>query len=144
MTQCKIEFSCASHCVSKNLTPRRMLKNSFLIAQIIRLNKSFQNIYDMLWEKWTVRPGKQKKTPEIMDNFLDRLTLEGAGGQTDDTRSPFKLPLKVLVLTVQTSQKTTFQLPKGRRLLTTLPRHRTDFRTGLIFSFRAPEVPFLE
>ena len=25
----------ASHCVSKNLTPRRMLKNCFLIAQIM-------------------------------------------------------------------------------------------------------------
>ena len=27
MTHCKIEFTYASHCVSKNLTPRRMLKN---------------------------------------------------------------------------------------------------------------------
>ena len=32
MTQCKIEFTYASHCISKNLTPRRMLKNSFLIC----------------------------------------------------------------------------------------------------------------
>ena len=47
-TQCKIEFTYASHCVSKNLTPRRMLKNSFLIAQIICLNNSFQNMYEML------------------------------------------------------------------------------------------------
>ena len=29
-----------------------------------------------------------------MDNFSDKLTLEGAGGQTDDTRSTFKVPLK--------------------------------------------------
>ena len=32
MTQCKIEFTYASHCVSKNLTPRRMLKKCFLDA----------------------------------------------------------------------------------------------------------------
>ena len=31
-----------------------------------------------------------------MDNFLDRVTLEGAGGQTDDTRSTFRVPLKTL------------------------------------------------
>ena len=31
-----------------------------------------------------------------MDNFLERLTLEGAGGQTDDTRSTFRPPLKTL------------------------------------------------
>ena len=48
MTQCKIEFTYASHCASKNLTPRRMLKTSFLIAQIIGLNNSSQNMYDML------------------------------------------------------------------------------------------------
>ena len=65
-----------------------MLQNSFLIAQIIRWNNSFQNMYDMLQAKWTVWPGKlilSKKTPKapkIMDNFSDRLTLEGAGGQT--------------------------------------------------------------
>ena len=47
MTQCKIEFTYASHCVSKNLTPRRMLKTSFLIAQIMGWNNSFQNMYDM-------------------------------------------------------------------------------------------------
>ena len=48
MTQCKIEFTYASHCVSKDLTPRRMLKTSFLIAQIIDWNKRLQNMYDML------------------------------------------------------------------------------------------------
>ena len=37
-----------------------------------------------------------KKTPKIMDNFSDRLTLEGAGGQTDDTRSTFWVNLKTL------------------------------------------------
>ena len=31
-TQCKIKFTNASHCVSKNLTPRRMLKKCFLDA----------------------------------------------------------------------------------------------------------------
>ena len=38
------------------------------------------------------------------------------------------------------SEKPTFQLPKVSRLPTKLPRHRPDFRTGLRFSFRAPEV----
>ena len=57
-TQCKIEFTYASHCVSKNLTPRRMLKTSFLIAQIIGWNNSFQNIYDMLWAKVDHLAGK--------------------------------------------------------------------------------------
>ena len=44
--------------------------------------------------KWTIWPGKLKhlKTPKIMDNFSDRLTLEGAGGQTGDTRSTFRPP----------------------------------------------------
>ena len=31
--QCMNEFTYASHCISKNLTTRRMLKTSFLIAQ---------------------------------------------------------------------------------------------------------------
>ena len=38
------------------------------------------------------------------------------------------------------SEKTTFQWPKVSKLLITLPRHKPDFRTGLRFSFRAPEV----
>ena len=29
---------------------------------------------------------KNPKTPKIMDNFLDILTLEGAGGQTYDSQ----------------------------------------------------------
>ena len=43
-------------------------------------------------QKLTVWPGKsilslkKPKTPKIMDNFWDMLTLEGAWGQTDDTR----------------------------------------------------------
>ena len=41
------------------------------------------------------------------------------------------------------SKKTTFQRAKVSRILTTLLRHRPDFRTGLRFSFRAPEVPVL-
>ena len=56
--QCKIEFTHASHCVSKNLTPGRMLKKDLLIAKINRWNNSFQNMYDMLQAKWTVWPGK--------------------------------------------------------------------------------------
>ena len=31
-----------------------------------------------------------------MDNFSDRLTMEGAWGQTDDTRLTFRVPLKIL------------------------------------------------
>ena len=42
------------------------------------------------------------------------------------------------------SEKTAFQWPKVSRLLTMLPRHRPDFRTGPIFSFQAPEVPVLK
>ena len=41
------------------------------------------------------------------------------------------------------SEKTTSQWPKVSRFLIMLPRHRPDFRTGLIFSFWAPEVPVL-
>ena len=47
-TQCKIEFTYASHCVNKNVTPPRMLKKCFLIAKIKRWNNSFQNMYNML------------------------------------------------------------------------------------------------
>ena len=54
----RMRFIYGSHCVSKNLTPGRMLKNSFLIAQIIHWNNSFQNMYDMIKAKWTVWPGK--------------------------------------------------------------------------------------
>ena len=42
------------------------------------------------------------------------------------------------------SEKTTFQWPKVSKLLTTLPRHRANIRTGLRFFFRAPEVTFLK
>ena len=41
------------------------------------------------------------------------------------------------------SEKTTFQWPKVSKLLTTLPRHRANIKTGLRFLFRAPEVPVL-
>ena len=60
--------------------------------------------------KLTVWPGKlfflkrkYLKTPKTMDNFADRLTLEGTGGQTDDTRSTLVPPWKVWSITVQTS-----------------------------------------
>ena len=67
MTQCKIKFTYASNCVSKNLTPRRMLKISFLKAQIIGWNKSFQNIYEMQWQSGPFGRGNlfcQKKIPK--------------------------------------------------------------------------------
>ena len=98
MTQCKIEFTYASHCISKNLTPRKMLKKDLSTAKINRWNNSFQNMYDMLYAKWTIWPGKlflskkHLKTPKIMDNCSDRLTLEGAGGQTDHTRPTIRPP----------------------------------------------------
>ena len=57
-------------------------------------------MYDMLQTKVDRLAGKtyfvNKKTPKIMDNFLERPTLEGAIGQTDDTRSTFRPPLKTL------------------------------------------------
>ena len=37
---------------------------------------------------------KHLKTPKIMDNFSDRLTLEGAGGQTGVIWSTVRVPLK--------------------------------------------------
>ena len=36
------------------------------------------------------------KTPKSMYNFSNMLTLEVARGQTDDTRSTFRVPLKTL------------------------------------------------
>ena len=47
-TWCQILFSIRLKCVSKILTPCRMLKKCLLIAKIIRWNNSFQNMYDML------------------------------------------------------------------------------------------------
>ena len=86
-TQCKIEFTYAPHCVCKTVTPRRMLKKCFLIAKIKRWNNSFQNMYDMLSAKVYCLAGpiyfvkKKRKTPKIMDNYSERLTLEGAGAK---------------------------------------------------------------
>ena len=51
MNQCLIEFTNASNRVSKNVTPRRMLKKCFLVAKINRWNNSFHNMYDMLLAK---------------------------------------------------------------------------------------------
>ena len=47
-TRCQILCSMRLQCISKILTPCRMLKKSLVIAQINRWNNSFQNIYDML------------------------------------------------------------------------------------------------
>ena len=55
-----------------------------------------QTKVDSLAEKTYLVKKKHLKTPKIMDNFLERLTLEGAGCQTDDTRSTFRPPLKTL------------------------------------------------
>ena len=51
---------------------------------------------DRLARKIYFVPKKTQKTPTIMDNFSDRLTFEVAGGQTNDTRSTFRVPLKTL------------------------------------------------
>ena len=74
----------------------------FLIAKINRWNNSSQNKCDMLQEKVDRLARKtyfvKKKTPKIMDKFSYRVTLEGAGGQTGDTRSTFRVLLKNLTL----------------------------------------------
>ena len=73
-------------------------------SQMYQMNhqiNSFQNMSDMLWAKidslarkiYFVQ--KNPKTPKIIDNFSDMLTLEGAGRQTN-TRSTFRGPLKTL------------------------------------------------
>ena len=51
---------------------------------------------DRLAGKLILSKKNHLKTPKIMDNFSDRLTLEGAGGQTDHTMSAFRPPLKSL------------------------------------------------
>ena len=56
-------------------------------------------MYDILKAKvdrWSRKIYFLKKKAKIMDNFLDMLTLEGAGSQTDDTGSTFRVPLKTL------------------------------------------------
>ena len=67
LTQCKIEFTYASHCVSKNLRNGRMLKKGILRAKINHWNNNFQKMYDMNRPKLTVWRGKlilsKKKTP---------------------------------------------------------------------------------
>ena len=52
---------------------------------------SFTNMYDMLWAKFDCLAGKfnfvkkKTKTPKIMDNFSDMLTLEGCGRRRNKT-----------------------------------------------------------
>ena len=48
MTWCQILCSMRLQCVSKILTPRRMLQKTSLIAKINLWTNSFQNMYDML------------------------------------------------------------------------------------------------
>ena len=47
LTRCQISCSMQLQCVSKILTPGKMLKKTSLIAKINRWNKSFRNMYDM-------------------------------------------------------------------------------------------------
>ena len=54
---------------SRNVTPRRMLKKCFLTAQM-NTDRSIA---------FRICKTKNRKTPKIMDNFSDVLTLEGAG-----------------------------------------------------------------
>ena len=70
-TQCKIKFTYHSECFSKNVTHRRII--------LIWLQFFFFT-GDAYWLK-------------MKDNFLDILTLEGAGRQIVDTRSIFGLLL---------------------------------------------------
>ena len=58
MTQCKIEFAYASHCISKNLTPGRMLKKDLLIAKMIDVP------YVSVARRITITPGQHVKTKE--------------------------------------------------------------------------------
>ena len=66
-----------------------------LCARLIMEGASLAGIC-MTWPGKLILSKKHLKTPKIMDNFSDRLTLEGAGGQTGDTRSTFRPPLKSL------------------------------------------------
>ena len=61
-TRCQILCSMQLQCISKILTPCRMLKKSLVIAQINRWNNSLQNMYDMLQVK--VKLFFPKKTPQ--------------------------------------------------------------------------------
>ena len=45
----------------------------------------------LAWKTYFVQKN-YLKMPKIMDNFSDRLTLEGAGDKTGDTRSTFRPP----------------------------------------------------
>ena len=49
--------------LGKNLTPRRMLKTSFLIAQIFGWNNSFQNMFD-IFEIGSLQFGTSLSFPE--------------------------------------------------------------------------------
>ena len=57
----------------------------------------------------TTRAPAVLKTPILMDNFSDRLTFEGAGGQTDDTenfqRENFSGQVPMEFLRIQDSEK---------------------------------------
>ena len=48
LTRCQVLCSMRLQCVSKILTPRRMLKKTSLIAKINRWKNNFQNMYDMV------------------------------------------------------------------------------------------------
>ena len=102
-TWCQILYTMQLQCVSKILTPRRMLQKTSLIAKINRWNNSFQNMYDMLQvkvDRFARKTFFSKKTPKKSlfwrTRFRGFLTLGGAVCQTIGPRSTIRLPLKTL------------------------------------------------
>ena len=55
MTQCKIEFTYASHCVSKNVMPRRMLRKQkrATLKQDLHMYVSVTNFVTYIWNWFT-------------------------------------------------------------------------------------------
>ena len=101
-TRCQILCSMRLQCVSKILTPRRMLKKSSLIAKINRWNNSFQNMYDMLkvkvdrFARKTFFSPKKHLKPFSAARNLGCLTLREAVCQTIGPRSTIRAPLESL------------------------------------------------
>ena len=65
MTQCKIEFTYASHCVSKNLTPCRMLKKCFWWLKLTAGTIAFRICMTRYRPKLTVGLGKLCKIKHL-------------------------------------------------------------------------------
>ena len=96
MTQCKIEFTYASLCQQKSDASQDAEKVFLKQLKLSAGTRALRICMICYRPKLTVWLEKNyfvnKKTPKIMDNFLERPTLEGAGGQTNDTRSTFRPP----------------------------------------------------